>query len=293
MTGIQFPFNELSIDYLDGLPLRLAFVNGSHIQRTQDINVTDGIWGKNKTIDVNEDLTLQFLDEHGSPEYEFDHLSHVYQEQVLMGICVKTNQKVLLYVRNETSNFTVAISTCKKYEPHTLSRILRSLRKEKFPLHNVIVVSGGHDEYQCHSDGEYVRYEVKEDVRGLNGLIPFLKNENGAHTTEYVLLLHDTMEVTRGFGDYRLDVGIPCDFIGILPEFNDIGFWSVDFLRKLSQKPGFSLLGSRNPFDAVEHHCKYRKCIGDCDRLRSKDVYGVGETRQVLQGLFVKKYKRA
>jgi len=203
--------------------------------------------------------------------------------------------RVIVYEREALgTDYRIVVSSHVGYEEKTISRLVRSLVREGGPEDCItIVVGGGEEEGQVEVTGKgYNRIEVKGNLMGLTGIIPLLDGRLEI-PTGHVLMLHDTCEAIPGFRQRieSLDVGIPYDMVQGLME---IGLWSMNFIRRLGKMQGLTLekVNPYNLFETLMSYRQFHRKVSNPNVLRSKDVYGAGVPRQVLEleDLGIKKY---
>jgi hypothetical protein len=204
------------------------------------------------------------------------------------------NIRLVAYERKELGpDFMVAVSSHVDYEEKTLPRLIRSLDREGVPEDRVIVFVAGVQPWEPMRSQErgYVRVPVAENHMGCTALNSLLKDEELKF--EYVMLLHDTCEVMPGFVETvsKVDVGLPYD---IICGHREIGLWSKSFIERLKKMDGlnFDAIPGYEIFKLVSELSKLQRRCPEPTYLRSKDVYGGGNKRQVMEvaDLGVKKY---
>jgi hypothetical protein len=153
----------------------------------------------------------------------------------------------------------------------------------------VVVFVAGSDSAEITQEKGYTRFPVKDNYMGCTALTGLLGMDI---ELDYILVLHDTCEVTSGFVEKisKIDVGIPYDIISAQRE---IGLWSKSFLQRIRSMQGFSLPPSAyKVYDSLSDLCRLSCDYDTTVYLRSKDVYGTGVKRQVLEftDFGIKKY---
>lgn len=244
-----------------------------------------------------EDGCLYLLDEKDSVIAEINAVevsnNQLFLSGEVYGMVGQKPARMLMYERRELgTDFFIVVSSHVDYEADTVPRLLRSLRKEGIPEDRIAVVVSGVTDEEEPIERNYHRIPVKDNLMGCTGLLPLL---DGSLKTKmsYVLLLHDTCEAIPGFESKikQTDVGLPYDLI---ESINEIGLWSMDFIRRLSEIQGFDAV--KGPtyelYGSIKELCSL-SCRGVMPKsLRSKDVYGTGVKREVKEilELSLKKY---
>ena len=193
--------------------------------------------------------------------------------------------RVVMYERSALgTDFHVVISSHVDYEKVTLPRLIRSLEREGVPDDRVTVVVGGStEEEEPTKEKGYRRVPVPQNFMGCTAFA-YLLSEAFTQSSTYVLLMHDTCEVSPGFGKSvkMIDVGLPFDVVeGSL----EIGLWSKNFLGHLASTQGLDLMNcsAYNIFKVLKDICRLTRKCGGPTLLRSKDVYGTGTKRTVSE----------
>ncbi len=199
-------------------------------------------------------------------------------------------------------DFEVVISTHVDYVEKTIPRLVRSLEREGIGRDRItIVVGGAKEDDMAKTDKCY----VKESAMGFTGLIPFL---NGTLTPKksHILLLHDTCEASLGFGEMArgVDVGLPFDVILLMPRDMrmEMGFWSRRFIDRLRSTCPDVVTASHSTV-LFNRLMGMARLVAQVDgrwnkgfrELRSRDIYGQGVERSVLESetACLKKFRAA
>jgi hypothetical protein len=200
-------------------------------------------------------------------------------------------------------NFQVAISTHVSYVDKTAMRLVRSLEREGISRSRIVLVVGGAKEAVIRDREGMTECLVKGNYMGFTGLEPFV---SGAMIpkTSHILLLHDTCEAIAGFGEMAksVDVGLPFDSIFLLPKAMkvEMGFWATSFIERLNVCCP-KIISSSVPmllFDRLGLMSNLSSCVNGrwnkgFRELKSRDVYGLGTQRSVLESesAHLKKYR--
>lgn len=294
---MKLPFTQNSILKLKGKKFSLGCkaVNGSKVSRLKDFSFDDeDKWRV-------ENGVIYLLDDRESVTHSINAIEieggTVFMSGEDMGAHGKSHAvRTVLYEKKEIGENTfILISSHVDYEEKTLPRLIRSLAREGInPARIYVCVAGAEAGAPEMKDG-YTRIPVEENFMGCTALYSLLFNWklSALPVFDYILLLHDTCEVTPGFADKiaSTDIGLPYD---IIEGKFELGLWSKSFIGMLRGLDGFKFdnISGYEIYNFVKDFSRlYRKC-SEPVQLRSKDVYGTGTKRMVLelQDLAVKKY---
>jgi hypothetical protein len=295
--SFKLPFTEKTfLKEVSGKQFRLGCkdVGGSRVSRLQDFSFDTDKW-------EIQDGVVNLLDDKDSVIHCIDSIEIKNGTVFLSGEAMKehgrhNSVRTVLYEKKELgSDFLVAIASHVDYEEKTLPRLIRSLDREGIPEDRVLVFIGGSqaEEPKTQEKG-YIRIPVEGNYLGCTALSYLISDTEIEF--DYVVVMHDTCEVTSGFAEKiaSIDIGLPYDLIEGRFE---LGLWSKSFLEMLRGLDGFKLegVGGYDIFGFIKGLSRlYRKCA-EAKTLRSKDVYGTGINRAVLEfeDLGVKKYSGA
>lgn len=240
------------------------------VPRTKDVHweVVDGV--------------LIVLDERMSPVYVVNSVEVANNKAFLSGEMPRSASRMVMYEKqNLETNFQIFVSSHATYEEVAVPRLIRSLVREGVPMEQVTVVVGG-----CEEEGlavveqGYTRVALVENLMGCTAL-SYLATQSFDMPADYALVLHDTCEVVPGFRQTisQLDVGLPYDLVEGMRE---ISLWSKGFLKRIA---GTSCLAASpyEIFTMVNAMCRLNRKVGQPNLLRSRDVYGAGVKRDVLE----------
>jgi hypothetical protein len=194
-------------------------------------------------------------------------------------------------------DFQVFISTCTSYEDKTIPRLIRSLKRVGIGGERIVVVSGGHKSNSQEEKGEYTYLQVEKDHLGLTAISALLRGDCDS-TLKYVLLVHDTCEVTSDFSALAasVEVGLPFDFLDLIDNSRnqtEFGFWSSDFICRLKEK-GYQIenTSTKSAANLLLRQANLVNSVASSRDLRKKDVYGTGSERRVVlyPEIGIKKY---
>jgi len=240
-----------------------------------------------------EDGVLQLINEQNSVK---DRINAV---EVLKGVpCLSgegshavDSARSVLYERKALGDsISIVVSSHKDYAEKTIPRLVRSLRRAGWKSDIVVVIAGTEDKDIV--SGDFTTIAIPDSLGGFAGLQPVISGDL-AVDTDYVLLLHDTMEALPDFIDRlsNIEAGVSYDFI---QAHYEVGLWSADFLRGLKELEGFELnQGSvANLMSMFKGLFKLWRKGQEARPLKSKDVYGSGVRRSVqeLPEIGFKKY---
>ena len=281
MMGYTLPFTRESVEAeLGGRELVHNRKIGNNLSFCESLQLPDERWRVDEGKLIIDDIR-------GVPAVTFNGLEVERDKVYLTGTDSRVAgrdarpQELLSEGEELGEDFHVVISSHVDYQ-EAVPRLIRSLKRAGIPKDRITVVEGGKASARVEYD-THTKMGVDENLFGLTGLIPFITH--GTVVREgFVLLLHDTCEVLSDFSQRAdfVDVGLPYDFIG--SGWNEIGLWSATFLSELSLnsvdlfsvKPG-EVLG-------MLMSCARMKCNGrQYQELRSKDVYGSGVERRVME----------
>lgn len=296
--SFKLPFTEKTfLKEVSGKQFRLGCkdVGGSRVSRLQDFSFDTDKW-------EIRDGVVNLLDDKDSVIHCIDSIEIKNGTVFLSGEAMKqygrqNAVRTVLYEKKEIGdNFLVAVSSHVDYEEKTLPKLIRSLAREGIAEDRVIVFIAGSDaaEPQTQEKG-YVRIPVETNLMGCTALHSLLLDES-SFSFDYMVLLHDTCEVTSGFKEKitTTDVGLPYD---IIEGRFELSLWSNSFIEMLRSLDGFKFegIGGYDIYNFVKGLSRLHRKCEQPKTLRSKDVYGTGVKRAVLEieDLGVKKYTGA
>ena len=271
---------------------------GDHRVRRKTELVLFSVPGENGVKWKVDEGRLSLLSDRESVTNVIDSVEIANNVAFLSGKECGTGRRFILYERSFLgTDFQVVISSHVDYESMTVNRAVRSLLREGVPAERITVVVGGSPEdMPMETTGAgYRRLQVTSNLMGCTGLAPLIDGRVDV-LSSYALLMHDTCEVSPGFGETikKVDVGLPYDLVeGTL----EIGLWSGSFLKRLGSVNGLGVNSTptHKLFYLLSDICNL-SCMCDAPKeLRSRDVYGTGNIRKVTEiaELGIRKYTGA
>jgi len=128
--------------------------------------------------------------------------------------------------------FKIAINTTKRFAPHTLPLLLRSLHDAGFKKNEILIMSGGHSRRRkSFSNRNYIK--LPYDGIDYTAFAAIAQSDFGS---DYYFIMHDTTRVGRDFREILFSIDpSPWEVIALRnkPSMN-IGLYSAQYLKKKS-----------------------------------------------------------
>ena len=156
-------------------------------------------------------------------------------------------------IKKENKKINICISTTKGYSEKTIPLLLDDLLENGFAYESIYVFEGGYN-YNKKINEKYNHYHVDHNSFDLTALISLIELKNDLGESDFWLLLHDTVRLTKNF-KYLFNSlntkNYDCLPLRNFPSMN-IGVYSINYLAKNSnyliqfKNQNYSVVGLQN-----------------------------------------------
>jgi len=234
----ELPFSVETIENMVGKTMILSdqHKNEAGFRPFMTLNVRGGGEFEGGYFEVVDGI-LRMIDNQGL-YCEFDGLETKSQSVYAIGTAAQVEHKhgferVTMHEYKslvDSVKFGICISSYMDYADITLPILLESIRKAGIDMSAVVVVVGGFKGEKVEMMEGATIFYCESNGRGFGGLSKI------NNLFPYWLMLHDTCEADRNFGDLvgGIDVGLNPDVIRLRTDMNDwTGFYKTTFVEKI------------------------------------------------------------